>query len=197
MQHRNKAEHEQRCRSGARSDELDGSMSRSVRSPDPLSVDMHITGANDVAADAWTGVVGRQAQLVELPSLLTVGEAAEVLNIKRTLAYRLTKLYLTSGGRDGIPVITLGGCHRVPCRPLLILAETGYVVNLNELAAYERQLLRQVSGRRVTIPRPAGRATGPFTRPRSSVARAGGRAGRSAGGRRAGSIEQLRLLPPG
>jgi hypothetical protein len=158
---------------------------------------MDITGSEDEEAAAWTGAVGSQVQLVELPLLLTVGEAAEVLNIKRALAYRLTKLYLTSGGHDGIPAITLGGCHRVPCRPLLILAETGYVVNLIELAAYERQLLRQVSARRVTIPRPAGRVTRAVARRRSSGARAGGRAGRSAGGRRVDSVEQLRLLPPG
>ena len=52
--------------------------------------------------------------LVDLPLLLTIGEAAVILNIKRALAYKLAKLYLSSGGRDGIPVIALGGCHHVP-----------------------------------------------------------------------------------
>lgn len=197
MQHPNQTAYEQRYRSGARSDELDGLMSRPVRSPDPLSVDMDSAGADDVKAAAWTGALGGPVQLVELPLLLTVGEAADVLNIKRTLAYRLTKLYRSSGGRDGIPVITLGGCHRVPRRPLVILAETEHVVNLNELAGYERQPLRQLSARWVTFPRPAGRATTAVPRQRSSGARAGGRAGRSAGGRRTGSVKQLWLLPPG
>jgi hypothetical protein len=129
---------------------------------------MHNGGAD---VDAWTGIVGRSVQLVELPLLLTVGETVEVLKLKRTLACRLTKLYPSSGGRDGIPVIALGGCHRVACRPFLILAETGHVVSLNELPVYERQLLRQVNGRRVTVSRLAGRATGAVARPRSSGAR--------------------------
>ena len=180
MQYRNKTAHVQRDGSGARSDDLDGLMSRSVWSPDPLRVDMHNAGAD--VADAWTGIVGRPVQLVELPLLLTVGETAEVLNIKRTLAYRLTKLYPSSGGRDGIPVIALGGCHRVPCRPLLILAETGHVVNLHQLAVYERQLLRQVNGRRVTVPRLAGRATERLlVRARLARVRAVGLGGRPVG----------------
>ena len=100
-----------------------------------------------------------------------------ILNIKRTLAYKLTKLYLSSGGRDGIPVIALGGCHRVPCRPSLILAATGLVVNLNQLSVYERQLLRRVNGRWVTVPRPGvrrGRLVVPARLARVLAAASGG-----------------------
>jgi hypothetical protein len=45
--------------------------------------------------------------------MLTVVEAAGVLRIGRTLAYQLASRYL-AGEPDGLPVIRLGGCLRVP-----------------------------------------------------------------------------------
>jgi hypothetical protein len=45
--------------------------------------------------------------------MLTVVEAAGVLRIGRTLAYELASRYL-AGEPDGLPVIRLGGCLRVP-----------------------------------------------------------------------------------
>jgi excisionase family DNA binding protein len=47
--------------------------------------------------------------LAELPLMLTVGEAAEVLRISRTTAYKLVELHRTSGGRAGLPHVRLGG----------------------------------------------------------------------------------------
>lgn len=69
----------------------------------------------------------------ELPLLLTVEEAAAVLRIGRTLAYALARRYETSGGREGLPVVHLGGCLRVPRWALMELAWKGRVVALSEL----------------------------------------------------------------
>jgi excisionase family DNA binding protein len=46
--------------------------------------------------------------------MFTVAEAARVLRISRTTAYRLVHLYLATGGREGIPVVRVGGQLRVP-----------------------------------------------------------------------------------
>lgn len=68
------------------------------------------------------------------PLLYTVEEAAELLRIGRTLAYKLARLYEATGGREGLPVIRLGNCLRVPRWALLELACNGRVVALSELA---------------------------------------------------------------
>jgi len=44
----------------------------------------------------------------ETPDLLTVEEAARVLRIGRTTAYKEVRRYLETGGREGIPVIAVG-----------------------------------------------------------------------------------------
>lgn len=63
-------------------------------------------------------------------AVLTVPEAAVELRISRTLAYELARRYLASGGREGLPVIRIGGCLRVPRWALDVLIATGRVVNL-------------------------------------------------------------------
>ena len=45
--------------------------------------------------------------------MLTVVEAARLLRIGRTLAYQLASRFL-AGEPDGLPVVRLGGCLRVP-----------------------------------------------------------------------------------
>lgn len=50
----------------------------------------------------------------ELPEFLTVEEAAALLRIGRTSAYTLAKEWRDTGGRRGLPVITLGRQLRVP-----------------------------------------------------------------------------------
>ena len=50
----------------------------------------------------------------DLPLLLTIEEAAEVLRIGRTLAYRLARLHDDTAGCDGLPVIRVGRVLRVP-----------------------------------------------------------------------------------
>jgi excisionase family DNA binding protein len=47
--------------------------------------------------------------LVGLPLMLTVDEAAGVLRISRTTAYKLVELHRSSAGRAGLPHVRLGG----------------------------------------------------------------------------------------
>jgi hypothetical protein len=105
------------------------------------------------------------------PLLYTVVEAAVLLRISRTTAYQLAGRYLASGGREGLPVIRVGRCLRVPRWALLELARNGRVVRLCELVSSD-----------------AGPAA------RSRVAKAD-RPSRSPVGRRAGVVEQLVLVP--
>lgn len=63
----------------------------------------------------------------DLPPLLTVEQAAKVLQIGRSKAYELTVEYERTGGRSGLPFVWIGNQKRIP---------------LDELAAYiQRQLL--------------------------------------------------------
>lgn len=48
------------------------------------------------------------------PEVLTVEEAAAALRIGRRLAYELAARYLATGGTEGLPVVRLGRCLRVP-----------------------------------------------------------------------------------
>jgi excisionase family DNA binding protein len=59
-------------------------------------------------------LVGAAPGLDQLPDVLTVAEAAEVLRIGRGAAYALARQYLDSDGREGLPVMRLGRSLRVP-----------------------------------------------------------------------------------
>lgn len=48
------------------------------------------------------------ASLEGLPLVLTVSEAAVVLRVSRTTAYKLAEDWRATGGRTGLPVIKLG-----------------------------------------------------------------------------------------
>lgn len=50
----------------------------------------------------------------QLPEVLTIEEAADVLRISRNTAYTLAKRWRDSGGTEGLPVIELGRNLRVP-----------------------------------------------------------------------------------
>ena len=47
-------------------------------------------------------------RLQDLPLMLTVPEAASVLRVSRTTAYKLADEWQTSGGRTGLPIVRLG-----------------------------------------------------------------------------------------
>lgn len=48
------------------------------------------------------------------PDFLTVEQAAGRLGVSRNTAYLATKQYRISAGKEGLPVIKIGGCLRVP-----------------------------------------------------------------------------------
>ena len=56
---------------------------------------------------------------------LRVEEAARVLRISRTSAYALARLWLDSGGTDGLPAVRIGRSVRIPAAALDRLASTG------------------------------------------------------------------------
>lgn len=68
-------------------------------------------------------VVRQRPSLDELPDVLTVEEAARVLRIGRGAAYELARQWRESGGREGLPVVTLGRSLRVPREALRRLLE--------------------------------------------------------------------------
>jgi len=53
-------------------------------------------------------------ELCDLPLFLSIEQAAAVLEISRTAAYRLANNWLRTDGHEGLPVIRLGRTLRVP-----------------------------------------------------------------------------------
>jgi excisionase family DNA binding protein len=103
--------------------------------------------------------------VAEVPVFFTVEEAARILRISRTTAYRLVRLYLETGGREGIPVVVIGGQYRIARATLEELA--GGPVHLPVVAepapVVEMGGLRPVNGgrRRTKQARAAGSASSP------------------------------------
>ena len=73
-----------------------------------------------------------EAALAHYPLLLTVEEAAGVLRISRAHAYELARRYEASDGTEGIPVLRVGNCLRVPRWALIELLSTGRLVRLRD-----------------------------------------------------------------
>jgi excisionase family DNA binding protein len=76
------------------------------------------------------------------PVFYTVEEAAVLLRVGRTTAYRLVKLFVTSGGADGIPAVVIGGQYRVPRVRLEALA--GGAVRVARAEEADQQTARVV-----------------------------------------------------
>ncbi len=60
--------------------------------------------------------------MAELPDFLTVREVAEIFRISPTTAYKEVQRFLDTGGREGIPVLLIGGQKRIPRQKLEPLA---------------------------------------------------------------------------
>jgi hypothetical protein len=133
----------------------------------------------------------------KLPPLLTLAQVKKELKIGRTKVYAMAQLYENSGGLYGLPVIRLLNSYRVPRWAFLVLAHTGRVVNLYELAAHESTESQQLDRRGETLEKPIERDPESAHRAHSTRVRGVDRPRRSAGSRRAGSGEQLVLVPEG
>lgn len=54
------------------------------------------------------GATEPPSSIGELPLMMTIDEAAVVLRISRTLAYKLAAEWRATNGREGLPVVRLG-----------------------------------------------------------------------------------------
>jgi hypothetical protein len=132
-----------------------------------------------------------------LPLVLGVEEAVEVLRIGRTLAYALARRYEATGGVEGLPVIRLGGCLRVPRWALLELALNGRTVSLGEPGAAmspSRRLLEVELARLAAIDDDDG--TADVDADRDDRAARPGLLDRRGRPQRVACPQQLHLLPP-
>lgn len=66
----------------------------------------------------------RPSTVHDLPLVLTIPEAAEVLRLSRSTAYELARRYEATSGREGLPVVRLGRRLRVPRHRLEQLLES-------------------------------------------------------------------------
>ena len=62
--------------------------------------------------------------ITEHGPFLRVEEAARVLRISRTSAYALTRRFLETDGREGLPAVRVGRSVRVPAAALEQMAHT-------------------------------------------------------------------------
>jgi hypothetical protein len=63
-----------------------------------------------MSAQVWSDFM---SDFMALPFMLTVQQAADVLGIRRTLAYKLAKRYENTGGAEGMPCVWIDGARRV------------------------------------------------------------------------------------
>ena len=117
-----------------------------------------------------------------------------MLEVRRSKAYKMARQYRASGGRQGLPVFQLGRCLRVPAWALWELALYGRVVNLYELASAETDLPGRLPSTEMTAVA-ASRVRSGAAPPSSSDVGSVRPLSASSGRRRAGSVEQLGLLP--
>ena len=151
-------------------------------------------GSPGVHQSCGTGAPAWFATPDEVRLVYTVEDAAAVLEVRRSKAYKMARQYRASGGREGLPVFQLGRCLRVPAWALRELALYGRVVNLYELASVETDLPGRLPATEMGAAASRVR-TGAARPPSSSDVGSVRPLSASSGRRRAGSVEQLRLLP--
>lgn len=95
----------------------------------------------------------------EVPLLLTVEEAGELLRIGRTKAYAMTREWRETNGASGLPVVDLGNILRVPRSAL----EQLIGADLSRASASETETNVSVERAQTTISPPLSR------RPRRST----------------------------
>lgn len=61
-------------------------------------------------------------RLDDLPPFLRVEQAQELMQLGRSQIYEQTRLFRSTGGREGIPVVRFGRSLRIPTAALLRLA---------------------------------------------------------------------------
>jgi hypothetical protein len=122
------------------------------------------------------------AELAALPLLLTIGQAAKVLDVCPAKAYEMAHRYEETGC-EGLPVIRLDKLYRVPRWAFAVRALTGHVVTMAELEAHAQQVLQQLAGQTTDVPAPAVDEPEAVSRPPSAGRRGAGRGRRSSGGR--------------
>jgi hypothetical protein len=153
MAQRGRPQRKQRSRSADQSDDRDRDDVAFRLPGDALAVDVDVPGDIDAV------------QLAELPLLLTIRQAAKVLNVCPAKAYDMAHRYEATGC-DGLPVIRLDKLYRVPRWAFAVLVQGGRVVTSAELGAHARQVLQQLGGQSATI------STPPLWQPKRRVVRA-------------------------
>src|SRR6266508_4105923 len=67
-------------------------------------------------------------------AVYTVEEAAHILRVGRSSGYALARRYFATAGREGLPVLRVGSCLRVPAWALRELLRTGRTVRLTTVS---------------------------------------------------------------
>jgi excisionase family DNA binding protein len=67
------------------------------------------------------------SMITENGPFLRVEEAARLLRISRTSAYALTRRFLDTDGREGLPAVRVGRSVRIPAAALELMANTSTV----------------------------------------------------------------------
>lgn len=83
--------------------------------------------------------------MAEVPVLLTVEEAGELLRIGRTKAYALTREWRETNGQSGLPVVDLGNVLRVPRKALEDLIGSDLSTNRETASSSNETIGRPVS----------------------------------------------------
>ena len=103
--------------------------------------------------------------MAELPDFLTVREVAKIFRISPTTAYKEVQRFLDTGGREGIPVLLIGGQKRIPRQKLEPLAGGPIHLPRSNAGTSEAPAVVDLHDRRTTKPSRRSKRTtnGPAT----------------------------------